>query len=180
MVLSAFAFAAALAVAPALSGDSVPSVPRHGRTIRTVHDAALGASTISVELQDGRHLVVFHRPRIELHGRVVQGTGPDSVQLVHRSQGPQVPSTNVLRLETADGRVLVATANTARSDVQVQTTDFYLTFVLARADLDPLLSADGGLLTVGGVRTRLKAKHFAGLRDWAGRISPPAAAGGQP
>jgi hypothetical protein len=155
--------------------DSSTTMPEHGLKIQQKYDAARDATTVTLILDKGRHFIRWHRPRVtavfQYRGRTPSAR-PDSVLVEFRTQSPQYTSTNVLTLTTSGGARLAVAATRSRVYYRVQTTDHTLTFALATADLEPLLLALDGEMEVGGVRVRLKRRHFLGLAALLQRVTP--------
>lgn len=161
--------------APAVAQGPPSAAPAHGLKFESEYDAERDARTVTLVLDKGRYFIRWHRPRVTA---VVQHSGrapsarPDTLFIEFRTQSPQYTNTNKLTITTSAGAPLVVTATGSRVYHRVQTVDHTLTFPVAIAELEPLLTAVEGEMEVGGVRVRLERRHFAGLAELLQRVTP--------
>lgn len=168
-------FAIAVVPVPMQGQGPAPAAPANGLKLESEYDADRDSRTVTLILDKGRYFIRWHRPRVTAvvqHSGRSPSTRPDTLFIEFRTQSPQYTSTNQLTITTTAGTPLVVTATGSRVYPRVQTVDHTLTFPVAIAELEPLLSAVEGEMEVGGVRVRLERRHFEGLAALLRKVTP--------
>jgi hypothetical protein len=146
----------------------------HDKQLLASYDSVADSTHLALVTHKGKYFLWNQRPRltwtVTYVGRTPPLEPPQTVELVFRTQNPQVPTNKELVIEFAPTERVEVTSVGAHSDPGPMVWSHFMRFPIPTADLVKGLAGERMQLRVGGIRVDFKPDHMEAMRHLLRRV----------